>query len=106
MKVKLYDDDFNEDEMIKLDMMYDEINSLMKYDFLQEYIALYLQCLYKYDFLKEKTTNLKRHINSAVNAFNNIKDKDIDLEKIKQILKQKYNLKIIKEEPYLELEEI
>ena len=100
------DDDYSEEEMIKLDMMYDDLNKFLKTNFLQEYVALYLMCLYKYDFLDEKTTDLVRHINSAIDTFNNVKYNDVNFRKVKQILKQKYNLIIVKEEPYLELKEI
>ena len=99
-------DDYSEEEMIRLDMMYEELDDFLKTEFLQEYIALYFWCLYKYEFLESKTSDLRRHVNSAINAFNNVKYGDVNFKRIKQILKEKYYLKIINEEPYLELKEI
>ena len=103
---ELDDDELSEEELIKLDMMYDELNDLLKIDFLQEYVALFIQCLHKYKFLEAKTTSLRRHVNSAIDAFNNANYDDVDFEKVKKILKEKYNLELIREEPYLELKEI
>lgn len=103
---KNLDDEFSEEELLKLDMMYDEVNELLINDFLQEYIALYIQCLHKYEFLKSKTTSLRGYVNSAIDAFNNVNYDDVDFQKLKQILNTKYNLDIIMEDPYLELKEI
>lgn len=100
------DDEFSEEQLIRLDMMYDEVNDFLKKDFLQEYIAFYIVCLHKYEFLKLETSSLRRHVNSAIDAFNNARYEDVDFKRVKQILKEKYRLELIREEPYLELKEI
>ena len=99
-------DDMTDEELVRLDMMYDEVHALIKPDFIQEYVACYIYALYKYRFLERKTTPLRNHINSCLNDFNIVDYNDIELEKVKKILKEKYKLKIIQEKPYLELEEI
>jgi len=100
------DDEVSEEELIKLDMMYDELSEFLKNEFLQEYVALYIQCLYKYEFLEAKTTSLRRYVNSAIDAFNNASYEDVDFDNVKKILKEKYYLDLIREEPYLELKEL
>ena len=42
---------------------------------------------------------LDNYINSAIESFTNLNAKDVDLVKVKQILKEKYNLVLI-EEPF------
>ena len=100
------DDEYSEEDLIKLDMMYDEMQEILVNDFLQEYVAKYIQCLYKYEFLQAETTSLRRHVNSAIDTFNSASYEDVNFEKVSKILKDKYRLKIIREEPYLELKEI
>lgn len=103
---KYIDDEIEGEELIRLDMMYDEVRALLMPDFVHDYVACYLQALHKYEFLKRKTTPIKNHIYSCLQDFNCVEYEDIELNKIKTILKEKYRLKIVQEEPYLELEEI
>ena len=42
---------------------------------------------------------VKNYINSAIESFTNLNAKDVDLVKVKQILKEKYSLVLI-EEPF------
>jgi len=100
------DEDMDDEELVRLEMMYDEVRDLLKNNFLNEYVACYLQALHKYEFLKRKTTPLFRHVNSCIDEFNNVNYEDVNFDKVKDILKEKYRLKIAQEEPYLELEEI
>ena len=106
MSEELLEDEFSEEEILKLDMMYDEVNELLINDFLQEYIAFYIYCLHKYKFLEAQTTSLRCYVNSAIDAFNNVSYKDVDFAKVEKKLEEKYNLKLIQSEPYLELKEI
>ena len=99
-------DDIDGEELIRLDMMYDEVRTLLKPDFIHEYVACYLQALHKYKFTERKTTPMYNHIYSCIQDFNTIRMEDIDFDRVKEVLKEKYKLKVIKEEPYLELEEI
>ena len=99
-------DDISDEELIRLDMMYDEVRALLKPDFIHEYVACYIQALYKYKFAERKTTPMYNHIYSCIQDFNCVNMEDIDFEMVKEILINKYKLKVIKEEPYLELEEI
>ena len=99
-------DDMTDEEIARLCLMNDEVREMLKPDFIQEYVAKYIQALYKYEFAQRKTSALRNHINSCIEDFNCINYKDINLKKVNQILKDKYQLRIIKEEPYLELEEI
>ena len=100
------DEDMDDEELVRLEMMYDEVRALLKPDFIHEYVACYLQALYKYKFADRKTTPMYNHIYSCIQDFNCVNMEDIDFEKVKEILINKYKLKVIKEKPYLELEEI
>ena len=100
------EDDISGEELIRLDMMYDEVRTLLKPDFIHEYVSCYIYALHKYGFADRKTSSMYSHIFSCIQDFNCIRMEDIDFDKVKEILINKYKLKVIKEKPYLELKEI
>ena len=63
-------DDIDGEELIRLDMMYDEVRTLLKPDFIHEYVACYLQALHKYKFTERKTSPMYSHIYSCIQDFN------------------------------------
>lgn len=93
--------------------MYDEINQnkfvLDCERFIEEniaapYIAFYLARGYELDILG--MSSLKQHFNSAADVFNSdFENTDKVIADMKQILKEKYKLEIIEENP-LKLKEI
>ena len=93
--------------------MYDEINQnkfvLDCEHYIEEnvaapYIAFYLSRGYELDTLG--ISSLRQHFNSAADVFNSdFEDTDKIIAEIKQILKEKYLLEIVEENP-LKLKEI
>lgn len=93
--------------------MYDEINQnkfvrecehYIEENVAAPYIAFYLAKSYELDVLG--TSTLKQHFNSAADVFNSyFENTDKVIAEIKQILKEKYKLEIIEENP-LTLKEI
>ena len=100
------EDDISGEELIRLDMMYDEVRELLKPDFIHEYSARYLYALHKYGFADRKTSSMYSHIYSCIQDFNCVRIDEIDFNKVKEILLNKYRLKVVREEPYFEVEEI
>jgi len=93
------DNDFTEEEDIKIGKFFDEVRNFIKDDFLEEYVAFYIYKLYEYQFPSLYRTPFRHHINSAMENFTSLTYKDIDFIKVKEILKEKYNL-IFNEEPF------
>ena len=93
--------------------MYDEINQnkfvldcerYIEENVAAPYIAFYLARGYSLDVLG--TSSFKQHFNSAADVFNiYIENTDKVITDIKQILKEKYKLEIVEENP-LKLKEI
>lgn len=93
--------------------MYDEINQnkfvldckhYIEENVVAPYIAFYLARGYSLDTLG--IASLKQHFNSAADVFNSdFEDTDKIITEIKQILKEKYLLEIVEENP-LKLKEI
>ena len=88
--------------------MYDEINQnkfvLDCERYIEENVAFYLARGYSLDVLG--TSSLKQHFNSAADVFNiYFENTDKVITDIKQILKEKYKLEIVEENP-LKLKEI
>lgn len=86
--------------------MDDEVRTLLKPDFIYEYVVCYLQILYKYLLVGRITTSMYNHVYSCIQDFNCVKMDDVDFDKGKEILIDKCKLKIIKDASYLEFEEI
>lgn len=93
--------------------MYDEINQnkfvldcerYIEENITAPYIAFYLARGYELDILG--ISSLKQHFNSAADVFNSdFENTDKVIADMKQILKEKYKLEIIEENP-LKLKEI
>ena len=93
--------------------MYDEINQnrfvldcehYILENVVAPYIAFYIVRSYKLDVLGK--SSLKQHFNSAADVFNSdFENTDKVITDMKQILKEKYKLEIVEENP-LKLKEI
>ena len=83
----------------KYQPFYINLNKYLKIYIIPEVIAFYLASSFEYKSLGKH--NLKNHLNSALSLFNVNIDTNSIIPIVKQILKIKYNLKIIKENPLI-----
>lgn len=91
-------DKLSEDEFLNIiKPHYNAIDNYIQ-SILYDYVAFYIAKGYEYSSLWE--TSLKNHVNSAIENFSAIKfEENFDYDKLKNILKQKYNLTIKKDKP-------
>ena len=78
---------------------YNNINDYLNNYVIPDLVAFYLANAYSIHFLSE--CNLINHINSAIDVFNVRCDIDKLIPSIKKILRIKYNLKIVKNNPMI-----
>lgn len=78
---------------------YNNINDYLNNYVIPDLVAFYLANAYSRDCLSE--CNLINHINSAIDVFNVKCDIDKLIPSIKKILRIKYNLKIVKNNPMI-----
>lgn len=95
----MVDTDITEAEERNIELFFYELDNYIKNNILNEYVAYFFYELHKYNFSSLGNTPIKNYINSAIESFTNLNAKDVDLVKVKQILKEKYNLVLI-EEPF------
>ena len=95
--------DITDDVFDKITLPHSELCHQFSIDFIiPEYIAFYLASGYYHDALWENP--LLTHINDALNNFNvDIDDMDSLILNIKKLLKTKYNLEVISEEPIFQV---
>ena len=80
-----------------------DLINYIKNEFLNEFLAFYIATLYVKNALWDDALDL--HIGSALDYLSTISLNDCNKNKIKNILKDKYKLKILKESP-LEIVEV
>ena len=100
MFLKKLDRDFTKKEIKKyLNPHYKMVCNYLEMFIIPETISFYLSTGYHYSLVYEEDFNI--HIKSIVDELFNYELKDLNLAKknIKQILKIKYNLKVINEKP-------
>ena len=95
----MVDTDITEDEERNIELFFNELDNYIKNNILNEYVAYFFYELHKYNFSSLGNTAIKNYINSAIESFCNLNTKEIDLVKVKLILKEEYNLVLI-EEPF------
>ena len=95
----MVDTDITEAEERNIELFFNELDNYIKNNILNEYVAYFFYELNKYNFSSLGNTPIKNYINSAIESFTNLNAKDVDLVKVKQILKEKYCLVLI-EEPF------
>ena len=95
----MVDTDFIDAEERNIELFFNELDNYIKNNILNEYVAYFFYLLHKYNFSSLGNTPINNYINSAMESFCNLNAEDIDLVKVKQILKEKYNLVLI-EEPF------
>ena len=78
---------------------YNNVNNYLNYYVIPDLVAFYLANAYSRHCLSE--CNLINHINSAIDVFNVRCDIDKLIPSIKKILRIKYNLKIVKNNPMI-----
>lgn len=95
--------DLSEDEFINIVTPHSELCYEFNINFIiPEYIAFYLASGYYHDALWENS--LLTHITDALNNFNvDIDDMYSLILQIKKLLKTKYNLEVISEEPIFQV---
>lgn len=79
------------------------IHNHIKDNIINEYIAFYIASSYEMDALYESSIMLA--FGEAVDSLRQVSNMDFDTAIIKELLKEKYNLEIIKEIP-LEIKEL
>ena len=100
-----YDEqDFNDKEIEILNKLDDDLLNYIKEQYLNDFMAYYLYSYNKCE-IKVLTGSLFQQVNTAIETFAQLTYEDVDIDKVKSILKEKYNLKI-KNEEKIELEEI
>lgn len=92
------DEDYDEKQVKEINDIYDKLEKYVIDNFLIDYLAYYIFLNYKCSF-NVLSGNLKNHLNSAMDSFNMMSYKDIDIDKLKAHLRLKYKLKIISDNP-------
>ena len=81
----------------------DTVKKYVVDNFLYDYVAFYLATYYKMDAVWE--CKMEQEVNSALCSLCNYENTELDYEKIKNILREKYQINITNEIP-LEIEEL
>ena len=81
----------------------DTVKKYVVDNFLYDYVAFYLATYYKMDAMWE--CKMEQEVNSALCSLCNYENTELDYKKIKNILREKYQINITNEIP-LEIEEL
>jgi len=92
--------DYTDDEVKVIEELDYELKGYIIENYLSDFLAFYL---YKCNKCKVKVLigSLGNNLNSGIDTFYKITSKSIDINEIKKILKNKYNLQIKSENPIL-----